>query len=87
MGVVVEKYLQNWTYVLKAVSAAPEVPMAQVVDRSAAQSTLNVWQMAQSQLDDVAKIIAKMGNASLRTKIPVRLLMRRAAYTTNGHTR
>jgi glutamate dehydrogenase (NAD(P)+) len=59
MGVVVEKYLQNWTYVLKANfrPPGPEDAMAQVLDRSAAQSTLNVWEMAQSQLDDVAKII------------------------------
>jgi len=35
----------------------PEVRMAQVLDRSAAQSTLNVWGMAQSQLDDVARLI------------------------------
>src|ERR1700736_21506 len=31
--------------------------MATTLDRSAAQSTQNVWQMAQSQLDDIAKII------------------------------
>src|ERR1700726_1570648 len=31
--------------------------MAQVLDRSAAQSSLNVWGMAQSQLDDVARLI------------------------------
>ncbi|HXN09590.1 MAG TPA: Glu/Leu/Phe/Val dehydrogenase [Candidatus Acidoferrales bacterium] len=31
--------------------------MAITLDRSAAQSTQNVWQMAQSQLDDIAKII------------------------------
>jgi len=35
----------------------PEVSVAQLLDRSAAQSTLNVWEMAQSQLDDVAKLI------------------------------
>lgn len=32
--------------------------MATTLDRSAAQSSLNVWQMAQRQLDDIAKIIA-----------------------------
>ena len=31
--------------------------MATALDRSAAQSTLNVWQMAQRQLDDIAEII------------------------------
>ena len=31
--------------------------MATTLDRSAAQSTLNVWQMAQRQLDDIAEII------------------------------
>jgi glutamate dehydrogenase (NAD(P)+) len=31
--------------------------MSQVLDRSAAQSTLNVWGMAQGQLDDVAGLI------------------------------
>jgi glutamate dehydrogenase (NAD(P)+) len=31
--------------------------MATTLDRSAAQSSLNVWQMAQRQLDDIAKII------------------------------
>ena len=32
--------------------------MATTLDRSAAQSSLNVWQMAQRQLDNIAKIIA-----------------------------
>lgn len=31
--------------------------MATTLDRSAAQSTLNVWEMAQRQLDDIAEII------------------------------
>ena len=31
--------------------------MSTTVDRSAAQSTLNVWQMAQRQLDNIAEII------------------------------
>ena len=31
--------------------------MSTTLDRSAAQSTLNVWQMAQRQLDDIAEII------------------------------
>ncbi len=31
--------------------------MAHLLDRSVAQSSLNVWQMAQSQLDDVARLI------------------------------
>jgi len=48
--------------------------MAQVLDRSAAQSTLNVWQMAQSQLDDVAKIIGLNASVHGYLRQPKRVL-------------
>src|SRR5579863_2915411 len=34
-----------------------EVCMAQSIDRSAAQASANVWEMAQAQLDDVSRLI------------------------------
>ncbi|HEV2879209.1 MAG TPA: Glu/Leu/Phe/Val dehydrogenase [Candidatus Eremiobacteraceae bacterium] len=56
--------------------------MATTLDRSAAQSTLNVWQMAQRQLDDIAGIIGLDGSIHgylreakrvLTVSVPVRM--------------
>ena len=48
--------------------------MAQVLDRSAAQSTLNVWGMAQGQLDDVAQIIGLSQAVHAYLREPKRVL-------------
>src|ERR1700736_4515513 len=48
--------------------------MAQLLDRSAAQSTLNVWGMAQSQLDDVAQLIALDPSVHAFMREPKRVL-------------
>jgi glutamate dehydrogenase (NAD(P)+) len=48
--------------------------MSTIVDRSAAQSTLNVWQMAQRQLDDIAHIIALDASIHHYLREPKRIL-------------
>jgi len=48
--------------------------MAQLLDRSAAQSTLNVWGMAQSQLDDVAQLIGLDPSVHSYMREPKRVL-------------
>ena len=48
--------------------------MSTTVDRSAAQSTLNVWQMAQRQLDDIAKIVGLDASIHQYLREPKRVL-------------
>jgi glutamate dehydrogenase (NAD(P)+) len=48
--------------------------MATIVDRSAAQSTLNVWQMAQRQLDNIAQIIGLDASIHQYLREPKRIL-------------
>jgi len=48
--------------------------MSTTVDRSAAQSTLNVWQMAQRQLDNIAQIIGLDASIHQYLREPKRIL-------------
>ncbi len=48
--------------------------MAQLLDRSAAQSTTNVWGMAQAQLDDVARLVGLNPSVHAYLREPKRIL-------------
>jgi hypothetical protein len=48
--------------------------MATVLDRSAAQSTQNVWHMAQGQLDQVAELIHLDPDVHVFLREPKRIL-------------
>ena len=48
--------------------------MSSTLDRSAVQSEKNVWQMAQAQLDDVAKLIGLDASVHAYLRVPKRVL-------------
>ena len=48
--------------------------MSSTLDRSAVQSTQNVWQMAQAQLDDVAALIGLDASVHAYLRVPKRVL-------------
>jgi glutamate dehydrogenase (NAD(P)+) len=48
--------------------------MSSTIDRSAAQSVQNVWQMAQAQLDDVARLIGLDASVHSYLRVPKRVL-------------
>jgi glutamate dehydrogenase (NAD(P)+) len=48
--------------------------MASIIDRSAAQSALNVWHMAQRQLDEAAKLIGLDASIHGYLRVPKRVL-------------
>jgi glutamate dehydrogenase (NAD(P)+) len=48
--------------------------MSSTLDRSAVQSEKNVWQMAQAQLDDVAKLIGLEASVHAYLRVPKRVL-------------
>ena len=48
--------------------------MSSTLDRSAAQSEKNVWQMAQAQLDDVAELIGLDSSVHAYLRVPKRVL-------------
>ena len=48
--------------------------MSSTLDRSAAQSEKNVWQMAQAQLDDVAQLIGLDASVHAYLRVPKRVL-------------
>jgi glutamate dehydrogenase (NAD(P)+) len=75
MGVVGENAFQDWTNVPKALSEPTAGDtMAQLLDQSAAQSSLNVWGMAQGQLDDVAALIGLDPSVHSYMREPKRVL-------------
>jgi len=60
--------------------------MSSTLDRSAAQSAKNVWQMAQAQLDDVASLIGLDDSVHLYLRVPKRVLTVSVPCEMDDHT-
>ena len=60
--------------------------MSPTLDRSAAQSQKNVWQMAQAQLDDVAELIGLDASVHAYLRVPKRVLSVSVPCEMDDHT-
>jgi glutamate dehydrogenase (NAD(P)+) len=60
--------------------------MSSTLDRSAAQSEKNVWQMAQAQLDDVAQLIGLDASIHAYLRVPKRVLQVSVPCAMDNHT-
>jgi len=60
--------------------------MSSTLDRSATQSALNVWQMAQAQLDDVAALIGLDASVHAYLRVPKRVLTVSVPCEMDDHT-
>jgi glutamate dehydrogenase (NAD(P)+) len=60
--------------------------MSSTLDRSAAQSEKNVWQMAQAQLDDVAQLIGLDASVHAYLRVPKRVLTVSVPCEMDDHT-
>ncbi len=60
--------------------------MSSTLDRSAAQSQKNVWQMAQAQLDDVAELIGLDASVHAYLRVPKRVLTVSVPCEMDDHT-